>query len=1119
MAAFLLAARAAAVASFASLTDSAWLSPSDGVFSDPRRWSDGVPGFGDVAMFGELPGGPFAVSTAGTTSIGGLVVSNQSLVLELNGNSFGVLGPVAIASPIEGQAALAVRHGDLLSFGSFIVGDERGAGAVGGALSIEDGTLGVSDLTIAHGTWTLGEGANVASTGQMRVGRGSGSVAEWLVTADATVGASSHEVTLSLGSANGFGTLRLDDGASLTLPSVWAVVGGELTTEPSLSGYGTIVLGDHATLLAPLGISVGHAGVGAIEFKGSGQSIAAEWLVIGTHGGSGSLHLDPSWELATSVLWVGTQEGEGLVTVTGPEVTLSVAAEFDWSGLVVGAGGTGTMTVSKGAAVMSPAIAVGGTSYQGFRLPGPGVGHFTLAESSATAGQLFLGAPQAVQGHVTLADGSTLTAATTTVRGSSADLAFEIGVGSSLATGDMTFIAQPTLHVELSGPAATFTCGAITHDGAGGAMSLALEGAGAATIASIDDPFALSLEWSVDGSDAATLTVGVPHLVRGSVCVGLGPGGAPPPGTTVTLASGAMVCADVVASMAVEQPSDGSLYIRQDGDDLVLVRPRDQLVLDLEAEAVLLTGLPSAVTVRAVDEGDLLDVTSLATLESSDPSVLAVDGPGIMRAVSAGTATVTAHMGNAVTSSRVVCVSDEPSLTPFVLATGTGDATVPSHFVVRHCALSADGRWAAYSTTSPDLVPDDTNEAADVFLFDRIEGTVERVSEPTKGGNGESHSNDASISPDGRFVAFATRADNLIGQPSVWSQVMVMDRLLDELHLVSVAADGSLGNDDSYSPIVSADGRFVAFTSDATNLVADDANGAHSDVLLHDRLTGNTSRVGLTLPGGQPAYGARLGDLTADARWLAYLAIEDVSVLRAMLLDLDTGKRTDASLGVESVTLDPPVISDDGRWYAFSTSESDAANCLGYSTVPHVWLRDRASGTLTVPLWTGGEEPSTAVYTSGPTLSADGRFLFLQMLTCSACAGPGVGTDAQTGRIELESGAVEIVSARDDMPPDGIAWGATATSADGLHVLFTSSTTSLVPLVEPISSQRQPYLRRFGPPSGADLDEDGTVGAADLAILLSSWGQADTQADLDGNGTVDPFDLGILLGAWGPTNE
>jgi len=162
-------------------------------------------------------------------------------------------------------------------------------------------------------------------------------------------------------------------------------------------------------------------------------------------------------------------------------------------------------------------------------------------------------------------------------------------------------------------------------------------------------------------------------------------------------------------------------------------------------------------------------------------------------------------------------------------------------------ALSVDGRLVAFQSDATNLVVRDTNGATDVFVHDRQTGTTERVSVASGGSQGDSFSAGPVLSADGRLVAFHSTATNLVARDTNGAtDVFVHDRQTGTTERVSVASGGTQGNDSSAGPVLSADGGLVAFHSTATNLVSGDANGAY-DVFVHE-LTVSTTTTSTTQP-------------------------------------------------------------------------------------------------------------------------------------------------------------------------------------------------------------------------------------------------------------------------------
>ena len=155
-------------------------------------------------------------------------------------------------------------------------------------------------------------------------------------------------------------------------------------------------------------------------------------------------------------------------------------------------------------------------------------------------------------------------------------------------------------------------------------------------------------------------------------------------------------------------------------------------------------------------------------------------------------------------------------------------------------SLSADGRYVSFGSSASNLVAGDTNGTDDVFVHDRVTGTTERVNVSSSGEQGSSYSSAAygggSLSADGRYVAFGSSASNLVaGDTNGDEDFFVHDRVTGTTERVSVSSSGEQGNSDShYGGSLSADGRYVSFSSYASNLVAGDTNGA-DDVFVRDR--------------------------------------------------------------------------------------------------------------------------------------------------------------------------------------------------------------------------------------------------------------------------------------------
>ena len=138
-------------------------------------------------------------------------------------------------------------------------------------------------------------------------------------------------------------------------------------------------------------------------------------------------------------------------------------------------------------------------------------------------------------------------------------------------------------------------------------------------------------------------------------------------------------------------------------------------------------------------------------------------------------------------------------------------------------SISANGRYVAFESEATNLVRGDTNNFRDIFVHDRQTGQTTRVSVASDGTQANGHSYDPSISADGRYVAFASLANNLVsGDTNDQQDIFVHDRQTGQTTRVSVASDGTQASGHSFNPSISADGRYVAFVSSASNLVGGD---------------------------------------------------------------------------------------------------------------------------------------------------------------------------------------------------------------------------------------------------------------------------------------------------------
>jgi Tol biopolymer transport system component len=188
------------------------------------------------------------------------------------------------------------------------------------------------------------------------------------------------------------------------------------------------------------------------------------------------------------------------------------------------------------------------------------------------------------------------------------------------------------------------------------------------------------------------------------------------------------------------------------------------------------------------------------------------------------------------------------------------------------CALSDDGQFVAFVSGADNLVPGDTNGDADVFVRDRAAGTTTRVSVATGGAEANEGSFHPAISGDGRFVAFYSWATNLVAADTNGAiDIFVHDRDTGQTSRASVATGGVQANADSNYPTISDDGRFVLFDSFATNLTPGDTNGT-ADVFLHDLTSGTTTRVSVADDESEGNSWSAAAEVSADGRFVTFVS-------------------------------------------------------------------------------------------------------------------------------------------------------------------------------------------------------------------------------------------------------
>ena len=369
---------------------------------------------------------------------------------------------------------------------------------------------------------------------------------------------------------------------------------------------------------------------------------------------------------------------------------------------------------------------------------------------------------------------------------------------------------------------------------------------------------------------------------------------------------------------------------------------------------------------------------------------------------------------------------------------------------------STNGQFVVFQSDASNLVPNDTNGVTDIFVRDLVAGTTTLVSVSTNGGPANGASTDPVMTPDGRYVAFISSASNLVpGDTNGIPDIFVRDLIAGTNCLVSVGALLPSGSTTPImaAPVMTPDGRYVAFFSLATNLVPAVPGTSTGEVYVRDRLMGTTTWASTNAAAivsaalGQnnaTSYHPRLSD---DGQYVAFKTGATTTTGAAVILQYDS--ITGATMVVNtngiagSVDLDDsygPEMTPDGRFIAFARHEGSLSS--GYSSV-HVWDTQLTLDTLVSDDGSGVPANTTSCV---PVISPDGQFVaFLSNAT--NLVGNAVTNGFHVYLRNLQSSTTQLV----DVDTNGV--GSTADtmtslslSADGRCVAFSNPDGSLVNL-------------------------------------------------------------------------
>jgi Tol biopolymer transport system component len=363
-------------------------------------------------------------------------------------------------------------------------------------------------------------------------------------------------------------------------------------------------------------------------------------------------------------------------------------------------------------------------------------------------------------------------------------------------------------------------------------------------------------------------------------------------------------------------------------------------------------------------------------------------------------------------------------------------------------AVSDDGRYVLMWTGAGDYRPGHGDQLATydkVYRKDLTTGETALVSASATGVRANSFSQHGDMSADGRWVAFQSSSTNLAGAGTSGAMGMfVKDMLTGSIARADVGRDGTIGAGSSTSPRISADGRYVAFASAKTNLVAGDTNRV-TDIFWYDTATKSMSMVSSSVDGAMLNGASSVADISASGDRVAYLttatnfnaatAAALASNAVAVMADMVTGDVVWASPAagatVAGAAVRAPAVSGDGSRVAFIS---------GGARLPAGVIVNRFPR----------QEPATRTADHGSAasvrpvdVSATGRFV---VFVSTASVVPGVPSGvAQVYRTDMATGSTVLVSSNAAGVPGDLAADSPRITADGRFVIFSADARNLVP--------------------------------------------------------------------------
>ncbi|HLL13498.1 MAG TPA: Calx-beta domain-containing protein [Pyrinomonadaceae bacterium] len=388
-------------------------------------------------------------------------------------------------------------------------------------------------------------------------------------------------------------------------------------------------------------------------------------------------------------------------------------------------------------------------------------------------------------------------------------------------------------------------------------------------------------------------------------------------------------------------------------------------------------------------------------------------------------------------------------------------------FTATSLALSADGRFVAFNSAASDLVANDTNNLNDVFVRDLATGVTILASVNAAGtASGNGNATFPYLSADGGMVGFRSTASNLVpNDTNNTTDVFVRNLKTGATMLVSVNGSGTAsGNGPSSFSSFSADGRIVAFASSASDLVSNDSNGAVVDIFVRDLQAGTTTLASATPDGtGSGNNSSAVPSVSADGRFVVFnsratnlVTLSDANGTDDVFVrDLAAGKTKLVSVNHEGTATgagnshlqSPQAISADGNFIAFASRAYDLVGNDTNGTINDVFVRDVAAGVTSLAsansAGTGSGDSFSASYEV--SISADGRFVTFDSIADNLVAGMPTALAQQVFVRDMQQSETTLVSPNLSRSGGGNQDSfAVTVSADGSTVVFLSDATDFI---------------------------------------------------------------------------